>query len=110
MTLTAHSHQATVDATDSGAAALLEDVTRSFGATPVLRGLDLRIGAGEIVSLIGRSGSGKSTALRLLAGLDDDAGGRILLSCVQKEVLGWEDPTLEYCQTDSSCRSDLQTV
>lgn len=80
MTLTAHSHQAALDAADTGAAARLENVTRSFGAKPVLRGLDLRIGAGEIVSLIGRSGSGKSTALRLLAGLDDDAGGSILLS------------------------------
>ena len=79
MTLTAHSHSPALDTADSGAATRLEDVTRSFGATPVLRGLDLRIGAGEIVSLIGRSGSGKSTALRLLAGLDDDAGGRILL-------------------------------
>lgn len=78
MTLTAHTPTHTP--THSVDAARLENVTRSFGSRPVLQGLDLRIGAGEIVSLIGRSGSGKSTALRLLAGLDDDAGGRILLS------------------------------
>lgn len=61
-------------------AAELAGVSRSFGDTPVLDELDLRIGAGEIVSLIGRSGSGKSTALRLLAGLDDGAEGTIRTS------------------------------
>ena len=54
----------------AGAAHLeLSEVTASYGAVPVLRGVDLTVGKGEVVSLIGPSGSGKSSVLRLLAGL-----------------------------------------
>jgi sulfonate transport system ATP-binding protein len=53
----------------------VRDLHRGFGATSVLSGLDLDVAAGEFVALIGRSGTGKSTLLRALAGLDRDVAG-----------------------------------
>jgi sulfonate transport system ATP-binding protein len=52
-------------------------VRRSFGAARVLDGVDLTIAAGEVVALLGGSGSGKSALLRILAGLDPDVTGEI---------------------------------
>ena len=54
----------------------IRNLHRSFSADGgVLNGLDLDIAAGEFVALIGRSGTGKSTLLRALAGLDRDVAG-----------------------------------
>jgi polar amino acid transport system ATP-binding protein len=47
----------------------LRDVHLSFGANPVLKGIDLDVMRGQAVSIIGPSGSGKSTILRCITGL-----------------------------------------
>jgi sulfonate transport system ATP-binding protein len=62
-----------------GARVTLRGVGRAFGARSVLDGFDLEIAPGSFVSVVGRSGEGKSTLLRLLAGLDAPDGGNIEL-------------------------------
>jgi iron(III) transport system ATP-binding protein len=53
----------------------LRGVTKSFGATTVLHGVDLDVPARELTAILGPSGCGKTTLLRLIAGfLDPDAG------------------------------------
>lgn len=54
----------------------IDNLTHSYKAgVPVLRGVDLHVGAGEIVGLIGLSGAGKSTLLRCINGLVSQTGG-----------------------------------
>lgn len=55
----------------------LTGVARRFGQRWVLRGIDLRIDAGDIVALTGRNGSGKTTLLRIIATLLRPTRGRV---------------------------------
>ncbi|MYW64546.1 ATP-binding cassette domain-containing protein [Streptomyces sp. SID8379] len=52
---------------------------KTFGDVRAVDGLDLRIGAGETVALLGRNGAGKSTAISLLLGLDEPDEGTVEL-------------------------------
>ena len=70
---------------------VVEKLTRSFqqgGVTiEVLRGVDLTVGAGEIVALLGPSGSGKSTMLQAVGLLEGGFGGSISIDGVRVEKL-----------------------
>ena len=57
----------------------IEGLTKSFGATTVIKGLDLEVQDGEFLVLLGPSGCGKTTTLRCLAGLEAPTDGRISL-------------------------------
>jgi urea transport system ATP-binding protein len=46
----------------------VEGIVAGYGSTPILRGIDLSIGPGEIVAVIGRNGVGKTTMMRALIG------------------------------------------
>jgi polar amino acid transport system ATP-binding protein len=56
----------------------LRDVVKRFGANTVLDRVSLTVEPGEIIAIIGRSGSGKSTMLRCINGLESIQGGRIV--------------------------------
>jgi sulfonate transport system ATP-binding protein len=59
--------------------------------TEALRGVDVQAGAGEIVAILGGSGCGKTTLLRLIAGLDQASAGRVE---VDGEVVNGTHPTI----------------
>ncbi|WP_421376803.1 amino acid ABC transporter ATP-binding protein [Paraburkholderia sp. DD10] len=55
----------------------LAGVSKSFGATQVLKSIDLGVSPGEVLVLIGASGSGKSTVLRIMSGLETADAGEV---------------------------------
>ena len=59
------------------AAILLEEVSKSFGATRAVREVSLEIEHGELMAVLGPSGCGKTTLLRLIAGFEAPDGGSV---------------------------------
>ena len=57
----------------------LDHLVKRFGAVTVVQQLDLAVAGGEFVVLLGESGCGKSTTLRMVAGLEEVSEGRILI-------------------------------
>jgi ABC-2 type transport system ATP-binding protein len=64
-----------------------EELRRTFGAQVAVDGLTLRVAAGEIYGLVGPDGAGKTTTLRMLAGLLEPSGGRV--RAVDRKDLGY---------------------
>lgn len=57
-----------------------ENITKSFGDLQVLKGINIEIKKGEIVSIVGASGAGKTTFLQILGTLDKPDSGRIIFN------------------------------
>ena len=57
----------------------IKDITKSFGALQVLKGIDLHIDKGEILSIVGPSGAGKTTLLQIIGTLDTPDNGSIII-------------------------------
>ncbi|WP_371478377.1 ABC transporter ATP-binding protein [Kitasatospora sp. NBC_00315] len=70
----------------------LRGLRRTFGARHVLDGVDLDIARGEFVALLGASGTGKTTLLRILGALDRADGGTVLVPPVRTVV--FQEPRL----------------
>ncbi|RVT99434.1 ABC transporter ATP-binding protein [Rhodovarius crocodyli] len=58
---------------------VVEDIRKGFGATPVLKGVSLRVEPGEFVAVLGPSGCGKSTLMRIVAGIETPDAGRVTI-------------------------------
>ncbi|WP_072803584.1 ABC transporter ATP-binding protein [Rhodococcoides yunnanense] len=70
----------------------IRNVRRAFGDRPVLDGIDLQLRSGEFVALLGPSGTGKTTLLRILAGLDSADSGRVVVPRARSVV--FQEPRL----------------
>lgn len=57
----------------------LRDLTKRYGTTEVLHGIDLEVEDGEFVVFVGPSGCGKSTTLRMIAGLEEVSAGEVVI-------------------------------
>jgi lipoprotein-releasing system ATP-binding protein len=60
----------------------INNITKSFGALQVLKGIDLQIGKGEVVSIVGPSGAGKTTLLQIIGTLDKPDTGTVCIDGV----------------------------
>jgi sulfonate transport system ATP-binding protein len=92
MSVTHPSSSSTGVLNPDGRAVVARGVHRSFGDRDVLHGLDVVADPGEFVALLGKSGSGKSTFLRIVAGLDLDYSGEVYVP--QRRAVVFQEPRL----------------
>ena len=65
----------------------IRHITKSFGSLQVLKGIDLHIGKGEVVSIVGPSGVGKTTLLQIIGTLDRPDSGQVIVDGIDTSQL-----------------------
>lgn len=88
----------------------IESLTKKFGDQVLFDGIDLEIKKGGITALVGGSGCGKTTLLRMICGLDKDYSGHILGVPEQKSFLFQEDRLLPWYNVKQNIEFVLKDV
>jgi ATP-binding cassette, subfamily F, member 3 len=86
--------------------AALENIEKFYGGQAVLDRVNFSVQPGDRVALVGRNGAGKSTVLKLLCGLEEPSGGRVLLADGLSLRLLAQDPNFE----DGTVRSVVESA
>jgi lipoprotein-releasing system ATP-binding protein len=79
-----------------------KDIQKAYGELPILKGVNLEVGKGEIVSIVGSSGAGKTTLLQILGTLDKPDSGILEIGGVnpfklsQKELSNFRNTSLGF--------------
>ena len=85
-------------------------LTKHFGRFSALRGLDLAVSRGEFVSLFGRNGAGKTTFLRILAGISRPSSGELNIKSDRAAQSSRIRGTVGYLSHDTSLYMDLTAM
>ena len=93
------------------AAIVLHGLHKSFGAQNVLNGMDLTVGSGKTLAMLGRSGTGKSVLLKLIIGLQQPDSGSIRIHGQELAELGCRsherNPENRWASCSSTRRSTI---
>jgi ABC-type sugar transport system ATPase subunit len=69
----------------------VRQIVKRYSGVTVLHGVDLEVGPGDVVGLVGHNGAGKSTLLRVISGATTPEGGRIEVDGVRQDIAGPRD-------------------